>query len=154
MDTWLPIVIQLVAGALGGNLAGSRGQGSGMGATGNTLAGAAGGLGLAQLLQLLGLGAGGGALDVGSLLTSVLGGGVGGGVLTAILGAVMGGTRNATCASRPSERARCPEVPGASRAGQARESPSGVTRRRVARGPRLGPGRPAPARRPAGPTGR
>ena len=96
MDTWLPIVIQLVAGALGGNLAGSRGQGSGMGATGNTLAGAAGGLGLAPLLQLLGLGAGGGALDVGSLLTSVLGGGVGGGVLTAILGAVMGGTRKAT----------------------------------------------------------
>src|SRR5690606_40254961 len=60
MDTWLPIVIQLVAGAIGGNLAGGRGQGRGLGGTGNTIAGAAGGLGLAQLLQLLGLGAGGG----------------------------------------------------------------------------------------------
>ncbi|HEX7040633.1 MAG TPA: hypothetical protein VF202_10990 [Trueperaceae bacterium] len=96
METWLPIVIQIVAGALGGNLVGRRGEGAPMGATGNTLAGAVGGLGLAQLLQLLGLGAGGSALDLVSLLTSVLGGAVGGGVLAAIAGAVMGGTRKAT----------------------------------------------------------
>jgi len=95
METWLPIVIQLVAGALGGNLAGRRGEGAPIGAAGNTIAGAAGGLGLAQLVQLLGLGAGGSALDLGSLLTSILGGGVGGGVLAAIVGAVMGGARRA-----------------------------------------------------------
>jgi len=93
METWLPIVIQLVAGALGGNLAGRRGEGAGMGTAGNTLAGAAGGVGLAQLLQLLGLGAGGGGMDLASLLTSILGGGVGGGVLAAIIGALMGGSR-------------------------------------------------------------
>ena len=93
METWLPIVIQLVAGALGSNLAGRRGEGAGMGTAGNTLAGAAGGVGLAQLLHLLGLGAGGGGMDLASLLTSILGGGVGGGVLTAIIGALMGGSR-------------------------------------------------------------
>ncbi len=96
MDTWLSIVIQLVAGALGGNLAGRRGEGSGMGATVNTVSGAIGGLGLAQLLQLLGLGATGGALELAPLLTAVVGGGVGGAVLSAIAGAVMGGTRKAT----------------------------------------------------------
>lgn len=94
MDTWLPIIIQLVAGALGGNLAGRRGEGSSAGT--NTVAGAVGGVGLAQLLQLLGLGTGGDALDIGSLLTSVLGGGVGGGVLAAIVGALTGGSRKAS----------------------------------------------------------
>lgn len=91
METWLPIIIQLVAGAVGGNLAGGRGKG--LGGTGNTVAGAAGGVGLAQLLQVLGLGAGGSTTDLMSLLTSIVGGGAGGGILTAILGSVMGGNK-------------------------------------------------------------
>jgi len=69
-----------------------------LGGTGNTIAGAAGGLGLAQLLQLLGLGAGGGAFDFVSLLTSIVGGGAGGGILAAIVGALMGGSRKKTVA--------------------------------------------------------
>lgn len=93
METWLPIIIQLVAGAIGGNLAGGRGKG--LGGTGNTIAGAAGGVGLAQLLQVLGLGAGGSSTDLVSLLTSIVGGGAGGGILTGIIGAVMGGNKKA-----------------------------------------------------------
>ncbi len=93
METWLPIIIQLVAGAIGGNLAGGRNKG--LGAAGNSIAGAAGGVGLAQLLQVLGLGAGGTSTDLMSLLTSVVGGGAGGGILAAIVGAVMGGQKKA-----------------------------------------------------------
>ncbi len=91
METWLPIVIQLVAGLLGGNLAGSGLKEKSLGSTGNSIAGALGGLGLGQLLPLLGLGGGGSATDIGSLLTSVLGGGGGGAILTALAGTLLKG---------------------------------------------------------------
>jgi len=46
-------------------------------------------VGGSQLLGLLGLGGGAaGALDISSILTSILGGGVGGGALLAIVGAI------------------------------------------------------------------
>ncbi len=41
-------------------------------------------------LGMLGLGVGGGAMDIGSILGSVASGGVGGGVLMAIVGAIKG----------------------------------------------------------------
>lgn len=94
MDTWLPLIIQLVAGAIGGNIAGSAMKNRSLGATGNSVAGAVGGGLLGQLLNLLGLGgvAPGGGLDIASILTAVLGGGAGGGVLMALIAALRGGT--------------------------------------------------------------
>ncbi|PHR54498.1 MAG: hypothetical protein COA43_16510 [Robiginitomaculum sp.] len=99
MEQFLPLIIGLGSGALGGNVAGKL-LGSKMGVIGRSLTGIIGGGGLAALLPMLtggsvDAGAAAGAmtsgLDVTSILKSVAGGGVGGGVLTAILGKVMGG---------------------------------------------------------------
>ena len=99
MEQLLPIIIGLLSGAVGGNIAGSLLK-SGMGTLGRSITGIVGGAGLAWVLQIIG---GGGAsvaeatntattsgLNVVSILKTVIGGGVGGGILTAILGMVMG----------------------------------------------------------------
>lgn len=94
METWLPLLIQVVAGAIGGNLAGSAMKGRSLGSTGNSVAGAVGGGLVGQLLNLLGLGgvAPGTGLDLVSILTAVLGGGAGGAVVTSLIAALRGGT--------------------------------------------------------------
>ncbi|MDX9856729.1 MAG: hypothetical protein RBT76_02955 [candidate division Zixibacteria bacterium] len=88
METWLPIIIQLISGAVGGNIAGSLMKKDSLGTVGNSIAGILGGGIGGQLLGLLGLSTGGGGLDVGSIIGSVAGGGVGGGVLMAIIGLI------------------------------------------------------------------
>ncbi len=88
METWLPIIIQLISGAVGGNIAGSLMKKDSLGTVGNSIAGILGGGLGGQLLGLLGLSTGGGGLDVGSIIGSVAGGGVGGGVLMAIIGLI------------------------------------------------------------------
>jgi hypothetical protein len=95
------LIIQLVAGALGGNAAGAAMKQYDLGTLGNSIAGiVGGGLGGQLVAALLGggaafsSGASGGALDLGSIIQSVLGGGVGGGVLMVIVGLIrqmMGG---------------------------------------------------------------
>ena len=87
MENLLPLIIQLVCGAVGGNVAGSLMKKSSLGTLGNSIAGiVVGGLG-GQLLQMLGVAAAsGGGMDVGGVISSILGGGVGGGVLMAIIG--------------------------------------------------------------------
>jgi len=85
------LIIQIVAGALGGNAAGATLKNASLGSTGNTIAGAIGGLGLGQLATVVLpalAGASGGGLDIGSIVGQVVGGGVGGAVLTAIVGLV------------------------------------------------------------------
>ncbi len=52
MESLLPIIIQLVAGAVGGNIAGAVKNFS-LGTTGNTVAGGIGGVILGQLLPML-----------------------------------------------------------------------------------------------------
>ena len=93
METWLPLIIQLVSGAIGGNIAGSAMKGKSLGGAGNSIAGAVGGGLLGQLLNLVGLGgiAPGGSIDLMSIITAVAGGGVGGGALMAIISALRGG---------------------------------------------------------------
>ena len=100
MEQYLPLLIGLGSGALGGNVAGGLMK-SGMGTVGRSVTGIVGGGALAYVLQMVG---GGGAasavdaaaatasggLDMMSIVKSVAGGGVGGGILTAILGMVMG----------------------------------------------------------------
>jgi hypothetical protein len=87
------LIIQLISGAVGGNIAGALLKKFDLGALGNSLAGILGGGLGGQLLGLLGLGGtagagGAGGLDIGAILSSVAGGGVGGGVLMAIIGCV------------------------------------------------------------------
>ena len=84
------LLIQLISGALGGNVAGSLFKNLSLGTVGNSLAGiVGGGLGGQVLGSLLNLPAvGGGALDPIAILAQVASGGVGGGVLMAIIGAL------------------------------------------------------------------
>jgi hypothetical protein len=83
------LIIQLVAGAAGGNLAGSLLKQYNLGTLGNSIAGiVGGGLGGQLLGMLVGSGASGGGMDIGSLIAQVAGGGVGGGILMVIVGII------------------------------------------------------------------
>lgn len=86
------LIIQLISGALGGNLAGSLMKESSLGTLWNSVAGiAGGGLGgkiLGMVVPSLGAAASSGSLDIGSILASVAGGGVGGGVVMAVIGII------------------------------------------------------------------
>lgn len=84
------IIIQLIAGAAGGNVVGSLVKQLDLGPVWNSVAGIVGG-GIGG--QILGAVLGGGAvasggLDIGSIIAQVAAGGVGGGVLMAIIGVV------------------------------------------------------------------
>jgi len=83
------LIIQLISGAAGGNIAGGLLKKLNLGTLGNSLAGILGGGLGGQLLGMLGAGTpAAGGLDLGSIVSSIAGGGVGGGVLMAIIGAV------------------------------------------------------------------
>ncbi len=97
MEEYLPLIIQLISGALGGNVAGKLLKNLSLGTLGNSISGILGGGLGGYLLGMLGLGAGGdatavadaaGGMDLSSILGSIAGGGVGGGVLMAIIGAI------------------------------------------------------------------
>jgi hypothetical protein len=92
------LIIQLLAGAFGGNVAGGLLKQYSLGPLGNSIAGiVGGGLGGQLLGMLLGGGAtASGGLDIGSLITQIASGGVGGGVLMVIAGMIrqaIGGQR-------------------------------------------------------------
>lgn len=87
------LIIQLVSGAAGGNIAGALLEKFSLGTVGNSIVGILGGGLGGQLLGMLGVGgaaagAAASGLDIGSIVSSVAGGGVGGGVLMAIVGFV------------------------------------------------------------------
>ena len=87
----LPLLIQLVSGAAGGNIAGSLLKNISLGTLGNSIAGIVGGGLGAKILSVLGILAAaksGGTMDIGSILGNVLGGGAGGGALMAIVGVI------------------------------------------------------------------
>lgn len=85
------ILIQLVGGAVGGNLAG-RAKNFDLGTIGNLVIGLIGGVVGGQLLPLIGIGnvAATGNMGFMPILTTVLGSGVGGAALTAIIGFIKG----------------------------------------------------------------
>jgi hypothetical protein len=95
------LIVQLLGGVAGGNAAGKGLPNFDLGALGNTIAGAIGGVGGGQLLQALIpalAGAGGSGLDVGSIIGQLVGGGASGAILTAVIGLVknmMSGTQKA-----------------------------------------------------------
>ena len=89
MGNLLPLIIQLVSGAAGGNLAGALFKNLSLGTLGNSLAGILGGGLGGQLLGMLGMAAGGDAgMDIGSIIGSIAGGGVGGGAIMAVIGLI------------------------------------------------------------------
>lgn len=88
MENLLPLIIQLVSGAVGGNAAGSLMKKFSLGTLGNSVLGILGGGLGGQLLGMLGIETGGAEMDISSILGSIAGGGVGGGVLMAIVGMI------------------------------------------------------------------
>ena len=91
MNNLVPILIQLVSGAIGGNAAGALKKDISLGTIWNSIAGIVGGGLGGQLLGLLGISGGGnGTLDVGNIIGSIAGGGVGGGVLLWIVSLIKG----------------------------------------------------------------
>lgn len=85
------LVISLICGAVGGNVAGAAMKDKSLGTAGNSLAGIFGGGIGGAILQALGLaGSGGGSLDLSSVVSNIAGGGVGGAVVLAIIAAIKG----------------------------------------------------------------
>ena len=84
----LNLVISLVSGAIGGNVAGAAMKQNSLGTVGNSIAGILGGGAGAAILQALGVATTTGATDIGSILANVVGGGVGGAILMAIVGMI------------------------------------------------------------------
>jgi uncharacterized membrane protein YeaQ/YmgE (transglycosylase-associated protein family) len=99
MSGIIGLIIEIIAGAIGGNAAGAAAKNASLGTAGNSIVGAIGGLVLGQILGALGLGAPGmeategaappgAGLDVGALIAQLIGGGAGGAVLTLIVGLI------------------------------------------------------------------
>jgi len=87
------LLIQLLSGAVGGNIAGALLKQFSLGPAGNSIAGIVGGGIGGQVLGMLlgaagGTGGAGAGFDVGSIIAQVVGGGVGGGLLMAFIGII------------------------------------------------------------------
>ncbi len=81
------LIVQLIGGAVGGNVAGKAMKDKSLGTLGNSIAGiVGGGIGGQLLSSIVPALAGGGGMDIGSIIGNIAGGGVGGGVLMMIVG--------------------------------------------------------------------
>jgi hypothetical protein len=87
-ETLINLIIQLLAGAIGGNAAGAAFKDYGLGMLGNTITGAIGGGIMGQVVQALLPSLGGGGLDIGALFGQLAGGGAGGAILTVVASVV------------------------------------------------------------------
>ena len=93
---FLPLLLQLIGGAIGGNAAGSLAKDASLGTAGNTIAGALGGGVGMQILGALfpalagigGAAATGGSMDIGAILGSLAGGGVTGAIIQYVVGMI------------------------------------------------------------------
>jgi uncharacterized membrane protein YeaQ/YmgE (transglycosylase-associated protein family) len=85
------LLISVISGAVGGNIAGAAMQDKSLGTLGNSIAGVlGGGLGGALLKTLGMLGQSGGSLDLASIIGNVASGGIGGAVLLIIVSLIKG----------------------------------------------------------------
>ncbi len=86
------VVVNLVSGLVGGNVAGAALKDKSLGAIGNSIAGIVGGAASVYILQAVGVlnSLGMSNMTLGSILGSVGTSAVGGGVLTAIIGMIKG----------------------------------------------------------------
>ncbi len=82
------LLIQLISGAVGGNVAGAALKDYNLGTLGNSIAGIVGGVAAGQGLQAAGvdLAAMIGSGQIGTIVSNIVSGGLGGGVLMAIVG--------------------------------------------------------------------
>jgi hypothetical protein len=98
------LIIQLISGAVGGNIAGAAMKQYNLGTIGNSIAGLVGGGVGAQIIGALAggggegvAGTGAGGFDIGSIIGQIASGGVGGGILMVIVGLIkqaMGGQKD------------------------------------------------------------
>jgi uncharacterized membrane protein YeaQ/YmgE (transglycosylase-associated protein family) len=86
VENILPLIIQLISGAVGGYIAGALLKNYSLGALGNSIVGIIGGGIGGQLLGIWGVQTAAGGMEIGSILGSVIGGGIGGAILMAIIG--------------------------------------------------------------------
>ena len=85
------LLISLVSGAVGGNVAGAAMKDKSLGAVGNSIAGIVGGGLGGFILKAIGLYAqSGGSLDPGAIVSSIAGGGVGGAILLVVVSLIKG----------------------------------------------------------------
>ncbi|CAN1557002.1 hypothetical protein MCELHM10_02444 [Paracoccaceae bacterium] len=85
----MSMIIQIVAGLVGGNAAGAGLKNLSLGTAGNSIVGAVGGIASSFLVGQMGMSPDAAAgLDISGIIQSVVAGGAGGAVLTAILGFV------------------------------------------------------------------
>lgn len=86
------ILINLIAGAIGGGAAGKASPQFDLGTAGNLISGAVGGGVLGQIVSLalpaVGASLASGNFSIGSIIANLISGGAGGAVLTAIIGAL------------------------------------------------------------------
>ena len=99
MQGIIGLIIEIIAGIIGGNAAGAAAKNANLGTAGNSIVGGIGGLVLGQILGALGVGEPGMApaegaapagtgFDIGALIAQLIGGGAGGAVLTLIVGLI------------------------------------------------------------------
>jgi len=86
MEEYLPLIIQLLSGAVGGNVAGRLFKDLSLGTVGNSIAGILGGGIGGWVLGLVGLG--GAESGLAAILGNIAGGAIGGGVIMAVIGAL------------------------------------------------------------------
>lgn len=79
------LLISLISGAVGGNVAGAAMKDKSLGTAGNSIAGILGGGLGGAILQMLGVGGGSGGIDLTTILANIGSGGVGGGILLLIV---------------------------------------------------------------------
>ena len=86
----IPLIINLITGAVGGNVAGALFKNINLGTLWNSVAGIAGGGIGAGVLQAIGMGGGGGegTMEIGNIIASIASGGIGGGGLLTIIGII------------------------------------------------------------------
>ncbi|HSG94473.1 MAG TPA: hypothetical protein VLA28_03060 [Afifellaceae bacterium] len=82
------LIIQLISGAVGGNIAGAAMKEHSLGTVYNSIAGIVGGGIGGQLLAAIVPALAGGGLDIGSIIGNIAGGGVGGAILMVIVGMI------------------------------------------------------------------
>ncbi len=85
MEALMPLITQLISGAIGGNAVGAMLKQQATNVVVRTIVGAIGGIGGGLLLQALG-----GEAGLSNLVANGIGGLIGGGVLQAIAGSLLG----------------------------------------------------------------
>jgi hypothetical protein len=88
--TIMNLIIQIIAGAIGGNAAGAASRDINLGTVGNSIVGALGGIGGGQLLSALlpALAGAANTIDIAAIASQAVGGGVAGAIVTAVIGAI------------------------------------------------------------------